>query len=61
MTHKQTINQRLIEINKQVSELVAESEHLMYLYRMGVETVDGDIPDNVSIGPWEGSTTRCGR
>lgn len=56
-----TINQRLAEINKEVANLVAESEHLMYLYRMGVDTVDGEIPDNVTVGPWEGSSTRCGK
>lgn len=55
----QTINERLTEINKEVAELVAESEHLMYLYRMGVTHVDGEIPENVILGPWEGSTTIC--
>jgi hypothetical protein len=58
---RQTINQRMAEINRQVSDLVAESEHLMYLHRMGVDYVDGKIPDNVAIGPWEGSSTRCER
>ena len=55
----QPINERLAEINKLVAELVAESEHLIYLYRAGVDTVDGKLPDNVVVGPWEGSTTRC--